>query len=120
MPGTFGNRASNATFNSSDRDNNGKVPVPIVDGKIGKQLPERGWTKEEIQSAVNDGATGTTFDKRSASKTPDGLSRNDPATVYGSKGSYVVVNDRTGEVVQISDKNNPNWIVDGRIRWKGE
>ncbi|WP_416377849.1 colicin E5-related ribonuclease [Capnocytophaga sp. G2] len=27
------------------------------------------------------------------------------------------VNDRTNEVVQISDKNDTNWIADSRINW---
>ncbi|MCV7956258.1 colicin E5-related ribonuclease, partial [Escherichia coli] len=43
--------------------------------------------------------------------------RNDPATVYGSPGKYVVVNDRTGEVTQISDKTDPGWVDDSRIQW---
>ncbi|MFC0576318.1 colicin E5-related ribonuclease [Paraburkholderia solisilvae] len=27
------------------------------------------------------------------------------------------MNERTGEVVQISDKTDPDWTVDARIRW---
>ncbi|WP_287497973.1 colicin E5-related ribonuclease [Pandoraea sp. CB10b_02] len=48
-----------------------------------------------MQTVVNEGPVGTTMDNRSAGKTPDGLPRNDPASVYGSKSGYVVVNDRT-------------------------
>ena len=67
---------------------------------------------------LSNGATGTSFDKRSPKKTPpDYLGRNDPATVYGSPGKYVVVNDRTGEVTQISDKKDPGWVDDSRIQW---
>ncbi|ABX18692.1 colicin E5-related ribonuclease [Burkholderia multivorans] len=29
-----------------------------------------------------------------------------------------MVNDRTGEVVQVSGKNDPGWIPDSRIKWK--
>ena len=66
---------------------------------------------------LSNGATGTSFDKRSPKKTPpDYLGRNDPATVYGSPGKYVVVNDRTGEVTQISDKTDPGWVDDSRIQ----
>ena len=37
---------------------------------------------------------------------------NDPATAFiRSDSSYVVRNDRTGEVVQISDRTDPNWIA---------
>ena len=36
---------------------------------------------------------------------------DEPATVfYGKRGGYVVRNDRTGDIVQISDRTNPNWI----------
>ncbi|MHC8304902.1 colicin E5-related ribonuclease [Pseudomonas sp. PB3P13] len=37
---------------------------------------------------------------------------NDPATGYVAKdGSYVVRNDRTGAIVQVSDKNDKNWVA---------
>ncbi len=90
----------------------------VIDGKIGGQLEARGWTQQEVQAIVKEKPVGTTVDKRSAGKTPDGLPRNDPASVYGSKNGYVVVNDRTGEVVQVSGKNDPGWIPDGRINWE--
>jgi filamentous hemagglutinin len=101
--------------NNAVATNAGKV---IIDGKIGGQLEARGWTQQEVQAVVNEGPVGTTMDNRSAGKTPDGLPRNDSASVYGSKSGYVVVNDRTGEVVQVSGKNDPGWIPDSRIKWK--
>ncbi len=91
---------------------------PVIDTKIADQLGERGWTESDIQAAIKNGATGTSVDKRSATKSPDGVARNDPATVYGTPNGYVVVNDRTGEVVQVSNKRDPGWIADGRISWK--
>ncbi|MDR2220533.1 MAG: DUF637 domain-containing protein [Methylobacillus sp.] len=90
----------------------------IIDNKIAKQIPERGWTKQEIQEVIDKGPVGTSIDKRGPSKAPDGVARNDTATVYGSKDGYIVRNDRTGEIVQISDKTDPNWIADSRIQWK--
>ena len=37
---------------------------------------------------------------------------SDPATGYIAKdGSYVVRNDRTSTIVQISDKNDKNWAA---------
>ncbi|WP_414058550.1 colicin E5-related ribonuclease [Pseudomonas sp. HR96] len=36
--------------------------------------------------------------------------------MYCSKNGYDVVNDRIGEVVQISGKNDPGWIPDSRIQ----
>ncbi|WP_230961850.1 colicin E5-related ribonuclease [Burkholderia anthina] len=38
--------------------------------------------------------------------------------MYASPDGYVIVNDITGEVVQVSGKNDPTWIHDGRIKWK--
>lgn len=104
-----------AAAGTSSATNVGKV---VIDGKIGGQLEARGWTQQEVQAVVNEGPVGTTMDNRSAGKTPDGLPRNDSASVYGSKSGYVVVNDRTGEVVQVSGKNDPVWIPDSRIKWK--
>ncbi|WP_354678914.1 colicin E5-related ribonuclease [Cupriavidus plantarum] len=82
------------------------------------QLDARGWTEQGVRTVISQGAVGTTTDNRSAAKSPDGLQRSDPASVYGSKNGYVVVNDRTGEVVQVSGKNDPSWIPDSRIQWK--
>ena len=37
---------------------------------------------------------------------------DDPATAYYSpRGGYVFRNDRTGDVVQVSDRTNPEWIA---------
>lgn len=76
-----------------------------------------GWTLQDVREVVNSGAVGTTIDKWSSGKTPDGLPRNESASVYGSKSGYIVVNDRTGEVVQVSGKNDPSWIPDSRMKW---
>jgi filamentous hemagglutinin len=93
-------------------------PQISIDSKIAKQLKDRGWTEEEIKETVSKGPSGTSTDNRSAAKTPDGVSRNDPATVYGRPGEYIIVNDRTGEVVQVSDKSAPGWVDDSRINWR--
>ncbi|WP_374463308.1 colicin E5-related ribonuclease [Microtetraspora sp. AC03309] len=63
------------------------------------------------------GARRDDDENRSLTKTPNGAPRNDSASVYGSKSGYVVVNDRAGEVVQVSGKNDPSWIPDSRIKW---
>jgi filamentous hemagglutinin len=106
---------SSGNLNGQGAPNTGKI---IIDGKIAGQLEARGWTEQDVQAVVKDGPVGTTTDNRSAAKTPDGVPRNDSASVYGSKTGYVVVNDRTGEVVQVSGKNDPGWIPDSRITWK--
>ena len=57
------------------------------------------------------------MDKRSPAKTPDNLGRDDLADVYGNAKEYVVINRRTGEVTQVSDRLDPNWIKDSRINF---
>ncbi|WP_278488448.1 colicin E5-related ribonuclease, partial [Achromobacter insolitus] len=89
-----------------------------ADKKIGQQLSARGWTLKDVQTIINEGVVGESLDKRSANKTPDRQPRDDSASVYGSRNGYIIVNNRTGEIVQVSDRNDPDWVVDGRIKWK--
>jgi RHS repeat-associated protein len=76
--------------------------------KISSQLGKRGWTKESVNSTIA-GA------ERRASATdtrylPDGTRMNDAATAYiNADGSYVVRNNRTGDIVQLSNRNDPSW-----------
>ena len=89
----------------------------VIDSKIQQQMSDRGWVRQDIDDVIAQGPSRRTTDNRRPNKTDDGLGRNDTATVYGSSGNYVVVNGRTGEIVQVSGRNDPNWIDDGRIQW---
>lgn len=84
--------------------------------KIAEQLEERGWTPEAvIETVANPTRIGSTTDDRRV----EGVQRGEPATAYGNEdGSYVVRNDRTGDIVQVSDRTDPSWRVDPRIKWK--
>jgi hypothetical protein len=79
--------------------------------KIEKQLAKRGWTKELANETVERPArTVPTRDIRRSG----GGRMDDPATAYYSKrGGYVVRNDRTGDIVQVSNRNDPGW----RAQW---
>lgn len=91
-----------------------------IDDKIRDQLEGRGWTEQDIQDVTKKPPAGSTTDNRRPNKTPDGQGRNDPASVYGDKDGYVVVNDRTREVVQVSDRTpGSGWKPDSRINWSG-
>jgi RHS repeat-associated protein len=82
----------------------------VIDDKIKGQLGDRGWTEQEVRDAANGPPAGTSTGNRGG--------RNEPATVYGSPDGYVVVNDATREVVQVSDRNpGSGWIPDNRINW---
>ncbi|ATQ75245.1 hypothetical protein CR152_12490 [Massilia violaceinigra] len=91
----------------------------IIDDKILEQLEARGWTEQEVLDLIDTKPVGRSSDNRTPRKTGDGGGRRDTATVYGSRdGGHIVVNDRTGEVVHISDKNDPYWKSDSRIIWE--
>ncbi|WP_289509303.1 colicin E5-related ribonuclease, partial [Escherichia coli] len=70
-------RDAEGKLNDELAKNKGKIPGLKIDQKIRGQMPERGWTEDDIKNTVSNGATGTSFDKRSPKKTPpDYLGRN--------------------------------------------
>lgn len=76
--------------------------------KIVRQMSKRGWTRRGIQDAISDPAR--TVSTRNVRHLAGGHRLDDPATAfYGREGGYVVRNDRTGDVVQVSDRRDPNW-----------
>ncbi|UOE45625.1 colicin E5-related ribonuclease [Agromyces larvae] len=77
--------------------------------KIERQMSGRGWTRDMVEDLIeNPSRTVATRDTRWLS---NGVERNDaPATAYlNSRGGYVVRNDETGDIVQVSNLNDPNW-----------
>ena len=80
-----------------------------VGTKIEGQMAKRGWTQESVEELIsNPSRTVVTRDTRYL---PNGAGRNDaPATAYINRsGGYVVRNDETGDIVQVSNLNDPNW-----------
>ncbi|MEM9012613.1 MAG: colicin E5-related ribonuclease [Pseudomonadota bacterium] len=82
--------------------------------KVREQMERRGWSFRDLRDAINGGRQGTTEDN---TQNADGSRRDDPASVYGSPGEYAVVNDLTGEVTAVSDRNDEGWVDDSRIDW---
>ncbi len=76
--------------------------------KIEGQMGRRGWTTESVEETIaNPSRTSATTDTRFL---PNGTRMNDPATAYiNVDGSYVVRNNRSGDVVQVSNRRDPNW-----------
>ena len=76
--------------------------------KIETQMGKRGWDRDSVSDAVsNPMRTVLTRDTRNIS---GGGVMNDPATAYYSRnGGYVVRNDLTGDVVQVSNRNDAGW-----------
>ena len=113
-----GKKDAESNRDRTKQESKEKLSDFIIDGKIREQMGERGWTEQDIKDTVAKGPKGVSVDQRRPNKTPsDHLGRNDPATVYGEPGKYVVINDRTNEVAQVSGKNKPGWIDDSRIFW---
>ncbi len=83
----------------------------IIETKVAKQMSKRGWTKEGIADVINNHKrTVATKDTRWRVNTK--TKRNSPATAYiDENDNYVVVNDTDGSIVQISNKNDPNWKI---------
>ncbi|MBL0319084.1 MAG: hypothetical protein IPP74_07325 [Alphaproteobacteria bacterium] len=81
----------------------------VIEPKILDQMIERGWNEKLIDDTILNPlntveAMDTRFDPTI------GKRLNDPATGYiGKDGSYVVKNNVTGQIVQISDRNKPDW-----------
>jgi hypothetical protein len=88
----------------------GNTPVTTsIPEKIKKQMTKRGWTEETINGTINNPHT-----TREASNKANG---NSAATAYyNADGSYVVRDDASSEVIQISDRNDPNWQPDPTIQ----
>ena len=76
--------------------------------KLLRQMKKRGWTENSIKETVN---------KPYTIRKSRNLATGNSATVYYKKsGSYVIVDDVSKEIVQISDNINPrDWIPDKNI-----
>jgi hypothetical protein len=75
--------------------------------KITKQMGRRGWTKELIHQTVNN---------PHATRAATNRATGNVATAYFQKnGSYIVKDNITNEVIQISNRLDPNWIPDATI-----
>ncbi len=80
---------------------------PTINQKINNQMDKRGWTNQSINNTV-----------QNPYRTSDALNKatGNPATAYfNDDGSYVVVDNYTNAVIQISDRYDPNWVPDSTI-----
>jgi hypothetical protein len=76
--------------------------------KIERQLAKRGWTKELVEQTIQN--PHRIVQTRDTRHLPGGGRRDDPAIVYINQDeSYVVQNTITGDIVQVSNRNDPNW-----------
>lgn len=88
---------------------NGAARLQVQIGtKIEKQMGKRGWTRDSVEDLINNPAR--TVRTRDTRHLPGGGRNDAPATAYINRGGgYVVRNDETGDIVQVSNLNDPNW-----------
>ena len=73
-------------------------------GRKFNQLTSRGWDQSSIDDVVNNPAHTSAASNRAT---------GNPATAYFDKeGNYVVRDDVTGDLVQLSNRNDPDWMPD--------
>ena len=76
--------------------------------KLTNQMNKRGWTIQSINDTVEYPYT---------TRQSTNLATGNSATVFYKKdGSYIIVDDTTNEIVQISNCNDPNWVPDPNIQ----
>jgi len=75
--------------------------------KIAKQMGGRGWTKELIHGTVN-----SPFTTRAATNRATG---NAATAFFTKEGAYVVRDNVTGQIIQVSNRLDPRWIPDATI-----
>ncbi len=86
--------------NGDQKNNGGKGSLTSnFSNKIEKQFAKRGWSQDLVNETVNNPYT-----TREALNKANG----NPATAfYNKEGQYVVRDNKTGNIVQISDKSRP-------------
>jgi hypothetical protein len=76
--------------------------------KIEKQMEKRGWNTTDIENTLE--SPHRTVATKDVRYLPDGSRMADPATAYiRADGHYVVRNDVTKDIVQVSDRTNKVW-----------
>lgn len=95
--GTHNQTCENPIFGSSAKS----------EQKLRRQMQQRGWTEQTVkETCKNPYHTSEALNRATGNK----------ATAYfNSDGSYVVVDNVTFEIVQVSGRNDPGWVPDPTI-----
>lgn len=72
-----------------------------------KQINSRGWSNDSIANTINEPYTTRVATNRATG--------NSATTFYNQNGSYIIRDNVTGKVIQVSDVANPNWAPDPSI-----
>ena len=75
--------------------------------KLANQMAQRGWTQEMVMGVV--------VSPYVTCQSINNATGNPATAYYDEDGNYVVIDDYTKEVVQVSNRNDSNWIPDKNI-----
>ena len=87
-----------------------KASFNLEGSKNEDYINKRGWDFSKIDYAIKNGKQGTSIN----------MANNSPCTAYlypGTTNQYVVIDNDTKSVVQVSNFNDSGWIPDFRIVW---
>jgi len=74
---------------------------------LSNQMHTRGWTAETVRHTINNPhATRDAFNRATG---------NNATAFFNKDGSHVIVDNITGEVVQVSNRFDTSWIPDSSI-----
>jgi hypothetical protein len=106
--GVMGLGGNLSLLSSGSNSSNGIDPNNItIPTKKVSQVKARGWTLNSIQNTVkNPAMTRSTLDNPSIFNKANG---NPVTYYYTADGYYVVIDNVTGELVQVSDQTNKLW-----------
>jgi len=78
-----------------------------ITAKISGQMAKRGWTSALIRDTIL---------KNVGRKAVNRATGKAATAYFTSTGAYVVIENASKEIVQISDRFDKNWIVDASIK----
>jgi hypothetical protein len=96
-----------AVSNAGGKTSNAAKTGTQLTPKIVKQMGGRGWTNELVNSTVKNPYT-----TRVATNKATG---NAATAFFTKEGAYVVQDNVTGQIIQISNRLDPKWIPDATI-----
>jgi hypothetical protein len=87
----------------------GAAPTPriVISDKITRQMARRGWDESSINDVVSNPFTTRQAFNKATGQTATAF--------YTQDGSYVVRDNVSAEIVQISKKGDPDWVPDSSI-----
>lgn len=76
--------------------------------KLAKQMEQRGWTQDSVRDVVNNPYT--------TRESQNLATRNKATAYYDRNGNYVIIDNETKEVIQVSKKGDKTWKPDKNIK----